>query len=90
MFGPLGRAAGRRLLVRAAPSGGWQQQQQRGLAAAAAAAPGIQLEGYHKSSTGLVGLKANPNARVDLIAQQKALLEKIKVRVLLSLVVWCC
>lgn len=39
----------------------------------------LAIAGYHKTSTGLVGLKANPNAREDLIAQQKALLEKIKV-----------
>lgn len=38
------------------------------------------LEGYYKTSTGLVGLDVNPNAREDFIKQQKALLEKIKVR----------
>jgi hypothetical protein len=34
----------------------------------------------YKTSTGLVGLAVNPRAREDLIAQQKQLLEKIKVR----------
>lgn len=38
------------------------------------------LEGYYKTSTGLVGLDVNPNARDDFIKQQKAMLEKIKVR----------
>lgn len=78
----LGRAAfaGRRLLVRAAPAaqpaaaGAWAAPAaQRGLAS-------VAVEGYYKTSTGLVGLKVNPNAREDLIAQQRALLEKIKVR----------
>jgi hypothetical protein len=80
----LGRTAGRRLLVRAAPAARpapaaavAAAMLQRGLASSSSAAA---LEGYHKTSTGLVGLKANPNAREDLIAQQKALLDKIKVR----------
>lgn len=75
----LGRGAvyaGRRLLVRATPMAGpaaavWGPQ--RSLAS-------VAVEGYYKTSTGLVGLQVNPNAREDLIAQQKALLEKIKVR----------
>jgi hypothetical protein len=37
------------------------------------------LEGYYKTSTGLVGLEVNPNAREDLIKQSEAMLEKIKV-----------
>ena len=74
----LGRGAafaGRRLLVRVAPSAPaaavWGPR--RSLAS-------VAVEGYYKTSTGLVGLQVNPNARDDLIAQQKALLEKIKVR----------
>lgn len=75
----LGRAASRRLLVRAAPAA----------ARPAPAALSTGLEGYYKTSTGLVGLKANPNARADLIAQQKALLDKIKVQCSPALVGGC-
>lgn len=35
---------------------------------------------YHKTATGPVGLEVNPNSREDFIKQQKALLEKVKVR----------
>lgn len=35
---------------------------------------------YHKTATGPVGLDVNPNSREDFIKQQKALLEKVKVR----------
>lgn len=35
---------------------------------------------YHKTATGPVGLEVNPNSRDDFIKQQKALLEKVKVR----------